>query len=108
MKKLFNNLNLKFIFSVAILTFLVPAITSANETGLSIDNTIGIIQDALTGKVAYLVGVGSMILATAGWAATENGSIARSGFKIAMALSIMFNAGSVATKLFKAGQGLGL
>lgn len=108
MEKIFKKLNISVILAIAILTFLVPTITYAETTGLSIDNTITIIQSALEGKVAYLVGVGSMILATAGWAATENGSIARSGFKIAMALSIMFNAGTVATKLFTASKGLGL
>lgn len=96
------------VYATVLLSFLFPAVTYAKESGLAMEDTLTTMMTFLEGRMAYFVGVGSIILATAGWAASEGGSTARSGFKIAMALAIMFNAATLANKLFKASEGLGL
>lgn len=96
------------IFAAILLSFLFQGVTYAEESGLELEGTLTTMLKFLEGRMAYFVGVGSIILATAGWAASEGGSTARSGFKIAMALAIMFNAATLAGKLFSATKGMGM
>lgn len=100
--------NWKIIFIMTLLVCLtLPEISYAADSGLEIEDTLDIMLSFLRGRLSWFVGVGSIILAAAGWAASEGGSMARSGFKIAMALAVMFNVVKIAQKLFTASEGLG-
>lgn len=100
--------NLKIVFMVALVVCLfIPEISHAADSGLEIETSLDKVLGLLKGRVAWFVGVGSIIIATAGWAASEGGSMARSGFKLMMALAIMFNAVKIASALFSASEGMG-
>lgn len=107
MKYIKNKENLLTILTVFCLYILIPATTYAGGAGLLVEDTLEKIIETLQGPVAYFIGVGSIVLAAAGWAASESGSSARQGFKIATALAIMFNATTLITKLWSKSGGLG-
>ncbi len=87
---------------------IIPATCHAGGAGLGVEDTLTKILKTLDGPVAYFIGIGSIIIAGAGWASSENGSSTRQGFKIAVALSVMFNAVTIASTLWNRSSGLGL
>ena len=92
---------------VILICLLLPNVAFAADSGLEIETMLDTIMKALRGRVAWFVGVGSIIIAAMGWAATEGGSMAQKGFKVAVALAIMFNSAALAAKLYGASEGLG-
>jgi type IV secretory pathway VirB2 component (pilin) len=109
LKRIFNNrIQLQWAIAIFGLCMIVPAVTHAGGSELFVEDTLTKIQSTLEGPVAYFIGVGSIVLAAAGWAASESGSTARQGFKMAAALAIMFNAASLVKKLWSNSGGLGM
>lgn len=107
-KMLKKRTKMDWVYLAITLAFIVPSVTHAGGAGLYVEDTLDKIRETLEGPVAYFIGVGSIVLAAAGWAASESGSTARQGFKIAAALAIMFNAARIANKLWSASSGLGM
>lgn len=93
---------------VTIFLVATPSVSFAADSGLEVESVLDTVLNLLGGRVAWFVGVGSIIVAAAGWAASEGGSIARGGFKLMMVLAVMFNAAKIARALYKASEGLGI
>jgi len=94
---------LKFIYLItntAIAVFGLIINTYASETGLPWEGPLEKIMQSLTGPVAKILGVISIVLAGFGIAFGESGGAMRRIFQIVLGLSIAFTASSLVVSLF--------
>lgn len=86
---------------------LIPGISFAETTTLGIDGTLDTIMKAVSGKVAYFVAFLSIVIAGMTWAASESGSMSKTGFRITIAILLIVNAPTILTTGFQKSVGLG-